>query len=244
MDCSEFRRNLDACIDGEIDGAIEAQMNAHAANCETCQREREAAEQLRDILSHMDDSIAVPLPAQAAWRAAVRTEARRKRTKWIWSAAGAVAAVCAVTIGVSAMLSGGGIPMDSDAQLLAKTAQTGYVVEADGVSEQAVLESTDAANGNGGRAVSIEYAELPVFAEDAQTAYGYVQDIATEYGAVIEREAEEAEEKKLYVLVPEENVTDFVSAVSHVGADAQELNAPVQSRMGMAGICVVIAQNG
>lgn len=236
MDCSEFRRNLDALIDAEITDAAKAQMDAHAKTCEACRREREAAEQLRDILSHMDDTIAPPLPAQAAWRTAVRAEARRRRMKRIWSAAGVAVAACAVTIGVSTMLTA-----NHAQDNVQPFAQTGYVVEADGVSEQASLE--DSVASGGGRAAEIAYAELPVIAEDMQTAYGYVQDIAVEYGAVIEREDAQTDGKKLYVLVPEENVTDFVSAVGHVGVDSQELSTPVESRTGMAGICVVIAQN-
>ena len=40
-----------------------------------------SAEEMQDILSHIDDNIVVPLPAQAAWRGAVRKEAAHRRMK-------------------------------------------------------------------------------------------------------------------------------------------------------------------
>ena len=74
------------------------------------------------------------------------------------------------------------------------------------------------------------------------TAYGYVMDIAAEYGATVEREAEDTAGKKVYLLVPGENLTDFVSAVEHVDTPADE-SAAVEATTGTVSVCVVIAQN-
>ena len=48
--------------------------------------------------------------------------------------------------------------------------------------------------------------------------------------------------KKVYLLVPGENLTDFVSAVEHVGTPADE-SAAVEATTGTVSVCVVIAQN-
>lgn len=72
MNCSEFEKCLDLFIDGDLDEAKRLEFEAHAVACGECQERLKTAEQLREILSHMDDEISVPLPAQAAWRSAVR----------------------------------------------------------------------------------------------------------------------------------------------------------------------------
>lgn len=63
MKCSEFESMIDALIDGEIDKSARDAMRKHADSCESCSEKLRAAEMLQDILSHMDDSVAVPLQA-------------------------------------------------------------------------------------------------------------------------------------------------------------------------------------
>ena len=111
-------------------------------------------------------------------------------------------------------------------------------MEADGLSEEAQLEASAAPVGlDAGLEV-----ERRILADDVDTAYGYVMDIAAEYGATVEREAEDTAGKKVYLLVPGENLTDFVSAVEHVGTPADE-SAAVEATTGTVSVCVVIAQN-
>lgn len=236
MDCLEFRENLDGWIDGELSEDVRAQMDAHAQNCEACRKERMAAEQLKDLLLHMDDSVAVPLPAQAAWRNAVRAESRRRRMKRIYAVAGAAAAVCVLTLGVSTMLTGqmAKSPTEADAGKLRSMAY----VEADGVSEDAMLEASAAPVG---RNAVISYSEVKVAAEDADTAEGYVRDIVTEYGGQIDREAEDTGGRKLYIMVPGEAAADFANAVSHVGTQGEECALDFDASAELVGVCVVIS---
>ena len=98
MKCSEFETRIDALIDGELSEKSRAEMEAHAESCEDCAEKLRAAKMLQDVLSHMDDLVAVPLQAQAGWRRAVAAEAKRKRFSRIYRIAGAVAAALVVAV--------------------------------------------------------------------------------------------------------------------------------------------------
>lgn len=117
MDCAKLRTLLDAYIDGELPEDEARALVNHAKACEACGRELAAAELLRGALVHMDDEVAVPLEAQAAWRGAVRAEAKRRRgrrwMKWAYAAAAALVLV----LGGSLMLRGA--PAQTDAAPLA-----------------------------------------------------------------------------------------------------------------------------
>ena len=93
MNCEMFRNHLDALIDAQIDPTLRNEMEAHAAACPECAKELEIALLLQDTMRGMDDDIAVPLDAQAAWRKAVRSERSKKRTSLILKIASAAAAV-------------------------------------------------------------------------------------------------------------------------------------------------------
>ena len=79
----QFLLKIDAYIDGELSNDELNEMREHAENCEACRMEMEKADLLRDTLNGIDDDIVVPLEAQAAWRKAVRAEAKQKNVrKW------------------------------------------------------------------------------------------------------------------------------------------------------------------
>ena len=78
MNCEEARMLLDAYVDGELTPAQERALMDHVNACESCRHEFDAALLLRDVLGNMDEEVAVPLEAQAAWRRAVRAEAKKK----------------------------------------------------------------------------------------------------------------------------------------------------------------------
>lgn len=125
MNCEEMLRLLDAYIDGALTDEEVCALKAHAKTCESCMRELEAAELLKDTLAHMDDDIAVPLEAQAAWRNAVRKEAAgtKQKNKRVWlRAVYAVAAALVLVLGGNAILHN--MPADTnndDNQLLSMT---------------------------------------------------------------------------------------------------------------------------
>lgn len=235
MNCSEFQKLLDAYIDGELDGVQRAEFEAHTAKCDSCAQALRAAEQLRDFLAHMNDELAVPLPAQAAWRKAVRAEARKRRMKRVYAACGAVAAVCAVTIGTVAMLGSNPVAPNAEPRSVA-------YVEADGISDEAVLEDPVAMLGSSEESAAIAYVDRTVVSEDAAAARGYLLDIVAEYGGTVAYEAETDEDARVYVQIPGENVADFLSAVDHLGVEPEEDAPAVDAAAQTVGICVILAE--
>lgn len=239
MNCSEFRQMLDAYIDGELDENQRKAFAAHAEKCDDCREQMRAAEQLRDILSQMDEDIAVPLPAQAAWRSAVRKEAARKRMKRLYSAVGAVAAACVLTLGVTTMLrtQNGDVAVPTPAAEM--TRKVAYV-QTDGLSEEAVLEATVVPGMARSISLDAPYARRRIYAEDIQAARSYLGDVAEEYDGIIEREADGDEGLEVYLRISGDNVADFINAVDHIGsaeAAAFEYDGSAES----LGICVIIA---
>lgn len=229
MNCSEFNQMLDLYIDGELSDSQREELEAHAAQCSACREKLADSEQLREILSHMDDDISVPLPAQAAWRNAVRIEAKRNRMKKVYSICGAVAAVCVLTVGMTAML-GQNFP--------ASVAPVSPRIETDGVSVDAGIEENISLTSAKTR--SIEYIDYSIEAEDPAQAYGYLGDVIAEYGGMIERESN-GDVKTVFVQIPGENVKDFVNAVDSLGASASDMSAAVIDESAeMVGICITI----
>ena len=227
MTCSEFDHLLDLYIDGELNEAQRNEVEGHAAQCSRCAGQLKAAEELRDILSHMDDDVSVPLPAQAAWRNAVREEAKRRKMKTIYTAIGAIAAVCVLTFGATTM-------MKAD-----PTVPGVQRVEADGVNEQttfegeAVMRSMEASQ-------SAEYIERTVTAENVEEALGYLKDIAAEYGAQIEREAQSTQGVNVFLQVPGDGAVDFISAVNAIGTEADASGYEVDASAAAVSVCVMI----
>lgn len=227
MNCSDFKHMLDRYIDGELDQTQRSVMEAHAEKCSDCRDELEAAEQLREILSHMDDDISVPLPAQAAWRSAVRAEAKRSRMKRIYSICGTVAAVCMLTVGVTAMLK---------QDIPASIAPVAPRVETDGVSEASAFDESISLTS--AKTKSVEYISRSIAVEDPALARDYLSDVIAEYGALLEHETD-GDAKKFYVQVPGENAADFISAVDSLGAVAEEA-VEVDDSAASVGICITI----
>ena len=244
MNCSEFSELLDRYIDGELDGDQRAAFLNHVNLCAECREQLQAAEQIRDILSHMDEDIAVPLPAQAAWRNAVRKEAQRRRMKRIYSAVGAVAAMCVLTFGVTAMLRSQPVSIPEKANETAVVTETQLAyVETDGVSEDAVLEASAATMMVRSMPVPEPYAERRVVTDDAAAARTYLADVVAEYDGFIERESEESGVLEVYLRIPSENIEDFINVVDHIGAPAEEAAFLYDTSADSVGVCVIFAAN-
>lgn len=243
MNCSQFSDLLDAYIDGEMDDVAREGFEKHAKECESCMNQLRAAEQLRDFLSQMDDDIAVPLPAQAAWRSAVRQEARRRTLKRIYSAAGAVAAACILTLGVTTMLHSSEPAGVSPAAGRSIDAQQVAFVETDGLSEDAVLDaSAQPIMMKSIPTQEISYVNCCIATGDIESAHAYLMDIVVEYGALVEREVDADGEKSVYLQVAGENAREFAMAVSNIQSDAEETVEWAETEDAVVGICVVIAQ--
>ena len=101
MNCETFKQNIDAWLDGELSQEIRQEMEKHADECGTCAHLLDQAQHLSVMCAEMNEGLSVPLPAQAAWRKAVRAEAKRRSrpmATWMRAAAG-VAAALAVLVG-------------------------------------------------------------------------------------------------------------------------------------------------
>ena len=115
MNCKEFMERLDACIDGELTQAERQAFLRHAQECSACKDELYRAEAIHAALAAMDDGFSVPLPAQAAWRNAVKREARRRKGRAFYRAASAIAAAFVLLVGVTAAFRATGV-LDFDAE--------------------------------------------------------------------------------------------------------------------------------
>ena len=102
MRCEDFIRLLDPLVDGALDEAQRAEMEAHARDCPACAAELRTALQLQAMLKSLPEEADVPLAAQAGWRKAVRAESkragRRRYTRMIAAAAAVLVALLAVRL--------------------------------------------------------------------------------------------------------------------------------------------------
>ena len=114
MNCKEFLERLDAYIDGELTQPEREAFLSHAQNCSTCREALWETEAIHDTLAHMNDGLRPPLEAQAGWRAAVKREARRRKTRVLYRAVSAVAAAFVLLAGTTAVFRATGV-LDFDA---------------------------------------------------------------------------------------------------------------------------------
>lgn len=233
MNCEELRARLDAYMDGELSDAELRDMEAHAATCADCERELASARLLRELMAEMPEEVAVPLEAQAAWRRAVREEAKRNaapaRTerksgrRWL-RAVYAAAAALVLVLGASAMLrsapGGEGAPAAGEqpavvvAQPEIAVMPTRAVIARDGD-----VEDSTQARGE-------DYAAWRKYlAEDVEAACATVEELAEEYSGTCGVERFEESERgdsgiaTCRVELPREYLDDFLTAVSHVGEE-------------------------
>ena len=214
MNCEELRAKLDAYIDGELSQDEVRAFEDHAAACADCGRELEVAKLVRDALGEMDKEIAVPLNVQAGWRNAVRAEAKRRTNcRWL-RAAYAVAAALVLVIGATAMLKN--MPQQDRVEpRMIEAAPTDAVVARDGDMQAVALTAEEEA-----------YAAWKKYlAEDFGAACASVEALIQEYsgGYTQHMYVEDGRPGTDYAVyrieLPREYLEDFLSAVSHVGAE-------------------------
>ena len=102
MDATSLREKTDAYLDGELSLSEEARLRSDP----DVSAEFDAADEVRRILSGEFEGEAVPLKAQAAWRSAVRREAKAARIRRGAIRMGSAAAAVAVLALSSAFLFG------------------------------------------------------------------------------------------------------------------------------------------
>ncbi len=220
MGCEEAHSMLDAFVDGELSAQQERALMEHAAGCEACGREIEAAILLRDAMKDMDAEVSVPLEAQTAWRRAVRAETGKTRgRRWMRYACGAAAALVLV-VGCTFALRGDVFKQEhtlvlTDTQPLARSmpaAQAdGELIAADGVQETSASGAA--------AAEADDYTIWKKYeAADVDAACAAVEALAVEYSGSFSMEKDDGL-ANCRVELPCDYAEDFLSAVERIGRE-------------------------
>lgn len=226
MKCSEINQFLDLLMDDAISDEQMQLLRTHGESCPDCAESIRAAFEMKEMFAQMEEEVDVPLAAQAAWRRAVKAEASRKKMNRFYTAAGSVAAIAVLAIGI-----GWGINMDGAAPVaqpdtaivmasgadedmaMAKTA----VIQADG--EQATSDADSVMSVRSISADSMPMHEYHMVVDNLDSACSHISDIAEEYEgtAAIQRLDDiSASAANIYISLPNENAQDFMSAISHL----------------------------
>lgn len=216
MKCDELIGMLDAFVDGELDDETRADILAHARACETCAQEIKRAETLKKLLSGLDNAVTVPLAAQAAWRNAVKAEARKKRMRGRYRVIGAFAAAFVVLIGVATgMKLFGRTSVDQadpetahytpDTQMFAFVASDGN----EGLGEmQATPRTSEAAE---------RTASVRITADDVDVAADEVTSMVGEFNGTVDASSINATTAYITAFVPADEFEAFQQALSYTG---------------------------
>lgn len=229
VNCSEFKAVLDRYADGELSVELLAAFHLHADSCKECDALRKAAYRLQELLSHMDDDVSVPLPVQAAWRKAVRAEAQKGRRTRMFRIAGAIAAVCVLSVGTMMFVRNSPAPQVAESVLDQANLTSVAYVETDGVKGDSMLDAP-VANDN------IRYDTWVLYVDDVESAASYIRDIVAEYEGYVDAQTEDA----LSVRVTGANAADFVQAVGALNADVEAVTFAVDTAAEWVGIQLVL----
>lgn len=216
MKCEEFIQLIDALIDGELDLTKTQEMQLHAQNCDKCACELRLAEQLRDMLRSMDDDVVPPLSAQAAWRDAVKSEARSRRMRRLYKVCGSVAAAVVLMVGCVAGIRvfSGNNASDAVAPV---TADAGIVYVASDGDEAAPTANARALK----LADDISYgmtASLKLEADDPMAACGSIASLATEFNGYTDTPNGSDTSAYIVAYIPADNIEQFIESLDYVGA--------------------------
>lgn len=233
MNCEQMRAMLDAYIDGELSAEEMRALRDHAAACEDCRSELEAAELVRDALAHMDDDVSVPLEAQAAWRNAVRAEAGKRSRKRVLRVAYGLAAALVVAIGCTAVLRSDALnPQNAptlDAGVQARGVELSAMVATDGESD--AVEAANSISGDG-------YSAWKKYAvADVDRACQTLEELTAEYSGTAETDRSDEEREAMYrVELPVAYMEDFLSAAGVLGT---ELDSELRDEAGETAIIYI-----
>lgn len=219
MNCETFKQNIDGWLDGELSPEMRLEMQEHADACGECASLLEQATNLSQMCAEMNEGLTVPLAAQAAWRQAVRAEARRpkKRTGgWMRVATGVAAAMALLVGGTFGVRSGETVPavmptimvsQDEDYEGLpfaagerkdgdavragGDLALTGMRLQSDGSTQDSLRMSGDAQDEDAGLIV-LRSASRSIRSDSYDSDVQWLNDLVSEYGAYFEERSETA----------------------------------------------------
>ena len=234
MNCEQMRAMLDAYIDGELSAEEMRALRDHAAACEDCKRELEAAELLRDALAHMDDDVSVPLEAQAAWRKAVRAEAGKRSKKRALRVVYGLAAALVVAIGCTAVLRSDALKPQN-----ALTPNAGAQARAVEFTEMMVATDGEADAVQATYSLSAEdYAAWKKYGvADFDRACQTLEELTAEYSGTATTDRGEADREAMYrIELPAAYMEDFLNAASLLGT---ELDSELREESGETAVIYI-----
>ena len=234
MNCEQMRAMLDAYIDGELSEEEMRALRDHAAACEDCKRELEAAELLRDALAHMDDDVSVPLEAQAAWRKAVRAEAGKRSKKRALRVVYGLAAALVVAIGCTAVLRSDALKPQN-----ALTPNAGAQARAVEFTEMMVATDGEADAVQATYSLSAEdYAAWKKYGvADFDRACQTLEELTAEYSGTATTDRGEADREAMYrIELPAAYMEDFLNAASLLGT---ELDSELREESGETAVIYI-----
>lgn len=234
MKCSDTGALLDLLMDGALrEDQLEA-LEAHARECPECAAQLEAARALSALMDELPPEVDVPLTAQAAWRGAVRDEAKARRTRRLtrWVSAVAAGAVLVVGVGATvlrqnarqARMSAVVQMADADAGTIEnayeaaanESAAFGAVMAGGAAGDAAVLEAdgVSLSMAEPAETAAAPMQELRVKVDDVDAACDTICDLVSEYEGSTDAQRTDGG-ANLYVTLPGENLADFMSAIAH-----------------------------
>ncbi|NLG25225.1 MAG: DUF4349 domain-containing protein [Clostridiales bacterium] len=119
--CEDFRKAAGRYLDGELDAAERAALEAQARACPDCGRALDQMTEIMTLCAELDEGLQVPPTARSAWRGAIRAEARLRKKPARGFVARSVAAIAAamvlLTAGTLALRTGGLLPSQGAVEL-------------------------------------------------------------------------------------------------------------------------------
>lgn len=115
MHCDQFQRNVEPCLDGELDAAITADFERHAVRCTSCAESLERRRQLRSALR----SLPVAPPEDGFLDSVIEDTlvTTHRSERWFWSSAGIGGALAASVIAWLVLVLPGDPPLPQTAEL-------------------------------------------------------------------------------------------------------------------------------
>ena len=216
MRCEDFLLKIDAYIDGELTNDELNELRMHAGSCENCRAELEKAELLRDTLSGIDEDIVVPLEAQAAWRRAVRAEARQGNVRKWSRGLYVVAAALVLVLGCTFMFNNDFFA-DKRVRGLEMAAAPGAA--SDAMRDGVVMMAADGEEAMVAAKIESYSAVKKYSVADMDAADKLIRDLASEYSAMRVEKIDLVGNLCYCVELPFDYQDDFLSSMTVLGEE-------------------------
>lgn len=217
MNCEKVRYLLDLYIDDEITRADAYEVSQHAKVCPACAREIQAAKLMRKAIRDMDDNIDVPLKARAAWRNAVREEARKRKSRVVLRAIYGVAAALVLVVGATVAMQGKDAAplLQSAPAAVSEPVAVRELVARDGMIQQESMEWQS------GETYS---AWKKITTDQPDRASATLESLAQEYSGSLTM----LEDGVCRIEIPAAYLEEFMGAASRIGTEVDSQTVDVE----------------